>query len=47
MPLSRPSPQLRLNNAGAFRAFEGGCSTQISTIQCGKPPLAEAGASEL
>ncbi|KAI7842946.1 hypothetical protein COHA_003453 [Chlorella ohadii] len=36
--------RLRLNNAGAFRAFEGGCSTQISTIQCGKPPLAEAGA---
>jgi hypothetical protein len=36
--------RLKLNNAGAFRAFEGGCSVQIADIKCGKPPLAEAGA---
>lgn len=39
--------QLRLNNKGAFQAFDGGCGVQVSDIQCGKPPLAEAAASEL
>lgn len=45
-----PAPtmlQLKLNDAGGFRGFDGGCDVVIADIQCAKPPLAEAGASEL